>query len=235
MMDEKGSNTMKQLSSRQRNANKLNVYHTLKNAIQFLELKPGTQIVEADLSAELGVSRTPIREALMRLSDELLVEIYPQRGTYVSKIDLSLSKEMAYMRHVLETEIFSKLCEEKANIQDAVEDKLYLMSLALKRNDPIEYIRNDAEFHRAIFSYAGHEMIWNTISNTRAHYVRTLVLDMSLPNSLRKSYQAHKKIVQCIQNGDKDGLLELLEDHHDYKLTPMDEKIKAAYPDYFKD
>lgn len=226
---------MKQLSVKQRNANKLNVYHTIKNAIQFLELKPGTQIIEADLSAELGVSRTPIREALMRLSDELLVEIYPQRGTYVSKIDLSLSKEMAYMRHVLETEIFLKLCEDKPNLEDVVEDKLYLMSLALKRQDTIEYIRNDAEFHRAIFSYANHEMIWNIISNTRAHYVRTLVLDMSLPNSLKKSYQAHKKIIKCIQNGEKEALVEILEEHHDYNINPMDEKIKAMYPDYFKD
>jgi len=225
---------IKQIPVKQRNANKFNVYHTIKNAIQFLEIKPGTQINEAELGAELGVSRTPIREALMRLADEMLIEIYPQRGTYVTKIDLSLSKEMAYMRHVLETDIFMKLCEEKANLQDAVEDKLYLMSLALKREDPIEYIRQDAEFHRAIFAYANHEMIWDVIANTRAHYVRTLVLDMSLPSSLKKSYESHQTIIDCIKNGDKEKLLEVLEEHHDYKVNPLDEELMEKYPDYFK-
>lgn len=225
---------IKQIPSTNRNANKLNVYYTLKNAIQFLEMKPGEQIVEAELGAELGVSRTPIREALMRLADEMLIEIYPQRGTYVSKIDLHLSKEMAYMRHVIETDIFMKLCEEKADLQDAVEDKLYLMSLALKREDPIEYIRQDAEFHRAIFAYSNHEMIWDVIANTRAHYVRTLVLDMSLPSSLLKSYESHQMIVECIKNGDKQKLLEVLDEHHDYKINPVDEELMEKYPDYFK-
>lgn len=225
---------IKKLNTMQRNGNKLNVYHTLKNAIQFLEIKPGTQIVEAELGAELGVSRTPIREALMRLADEMLIEIYPQRGTYVTKIDLSLSKEMAYMRHIIETDIFMKLCEEKANLQNVVEDKLYLMSLALKRDDPIEYIIQDAEFHRAIFAYANHEMIWDVIANTRAHYVRTLVLDMSLPSSLKKSYESHQMIVECIQKGDKEKLLEVLEEHHDYKANRVDEELMAKYPDYFK-
>lgn len=225
---------MKQFKTKQRNGNKLNVYHTLRNAIQFLELKPGTQIVEAELGAELGVSRTPIREALMRLADEKLIEIYPQKGTYVTQIDLSLSKEMAYMRHVIETDVFMKLCEEKANLQEAVEDKLYLMKLALKREDPIEYIRQDAEFHRAIFAYANHEMIWDVIASTRAHYVRTLVLDMSLPLSLKKSYESHQTIVESIQKGDKEKLHGVLEEHHDYKASSLDEELMAKYPDYFK-
>ena len=177
---------MKELKDKQGNGNKLNVYSTLKNAIQFLEMKPGSQISDIDLSVKLGVSRTPIREALVRLADELLVEIYPQRGTYVSKIDISLSKEMAYMRHVIETDILMQLCENKEDLQEYVEDKLYMMSLALKRQDSIEYIRQDAAFHRAIFEYANHEMIWDIIANTRVHYVRMLVLDMSLPSSLRK-------------------------------------------------
>lgn len=224
---------IKQLNAKPRSGNKLKVYHTLKNAIQFLELKPGTQIVEAELSTKLGVSRTPIREALMRLADEMLIEIYPQRGTYVTKIDLPLSKEMAYMRHILETKILMKLCDEKVDLQDIVEDKMYMMSLALKRNDPIEYIRQDAEFHRSLFAYAGHEMIWDIINSTRVHYVRTLVLDMSLPSNLKKSFESHQLIIDYIQTGNKEKLLEVLEDHHDFKMSKTDEDLVENYPDYF--
>lgn len=224
---------IKQINAKPRSGSKLKVYHTLKNAIQFLEIKPGTQIVEADLSAELGVSRTPIREALMRLADEMLIEIYPQRGTYVTKIDLLLSKEMAYMRHILETEILMKLCDEKAALQDVVEDKMYMMSLALKREDPVGYIKQDAEFHRALFAYADHEVLWDIINNTRVHYVRTLVLDMSLPSSLKRSFESHQLIVDYIKTGNKEKLLEILEEHHDFKLSKIDEELVERYPDYF--
>lgn len=62
--------------------NKVDVYQTLKNAIQYLALMPGSTINEQELASELGVSRTPIREALIRLSSETLIDIYPQKGTY---------------------------------------------------------------------------------------------------------------------------------------------------------
>ncbi len=224
---------IKSLSEKQNNTNKVNVYHVLKNAIKFLELKPGERINEAELSTKIGVSRTPIREALIRLSDELLVEIYPQRGTYVSKIDLSLAKEMAYMRHVLESEILLNMCKEKAKIRDLVDEKLYKMNLALKRNHPIEYITSDDDFHRALFSYGNHEMIWNIISNTRAHYIRVLVLDMMLPNNLEKSYEDHLKIVECIESGDEESLIQIMNVHHDHNETEVERQIKEMYPEYF--
>ena len=212
---------------------KLNVYNSLKNAIQFLELKPGARISEPDIAAELGVSRTPVREALIRLSDELLVEIYPQRGTYVSKIDLSLANEMAYMRHIIETEICINMCREKAKIADLVEEKLFMMNLALKRQDIVEYILNDEGFHSAIFSYGNHQMIWNIISSTRAHYIRFLVLDMTQPRGLEESYQDHLKMVECIETGNEEELLKLLNIHHDYNERKREKQIRDTYPEYF--
>ena len=224
---------IKQLNARQRSSNKHKVYFALKNAIQFMEVKPGTQIVESELEASFGVGRTPIREALMSLADEKLIDIYPQRGTYVSKINLVLAKEMAYLRHILETDILMGLCERKADLNDAVEEKLYRMNLALNREDTLEYIRQDAEFHRTLFAFADHEKIWDVIATTRAHYVRCLVLDMKLPLSLKKSYESHRQIVNCIRLGEKEQLAEILEEHHDYKLSAADEELIRQYPDYF--
>jgi len=224
------SNIISLLGDKQKTTNKVNVYTILKNSIQFLVLKPGTKIVEAELAAELGVSRTPIREALLHLSDELLVEIYPQRGTYVSKINLHLAREMAYMRHILETEICLEMCRKKAKVRDIVEDKLYFMNLAVKKQDVIEYIMCDDEFHGALFSYDKHDMIWKIISNTRSHYNRILVLDMMFPNSLEDSYNDHLKIVECIESGDEDGLIKLLNLHHEFTEV---EHIKEKYKEYF--
>lgn len=210
------------------------VYDTLKDAIQYLELLPGSIIHETELVERLGCSRTPIREALIRLSSEFLVDIYPQRGTYVSNIDFSLAHEVAYMRHILDTDVCMTLCQQNAKIRDAVDEKLYFMSTAVKNHDVVRYIRADNEFHRAIFSFAGHEMIWSIIANSRAHYNRVLVLDLSRPNILEKSYQEHLDIIDCIENGDANRLCTILDVHHDHKdNTERESAIRTRFPEYF--
>jgi DNA-binding GntR family transcriptional regulator len=214
-------------------AKKINVYMTLKNAIQFLELIPGSAINEANLVEELGVSRTPIREALIRLADEMLVEIYPQKGTYVAKINLSLAKEMAYMRHIIETEVFNALCRNKADLSDITAESMFFMQQAIKKQDIVAYVRNDDEFHRSIFKYAKHEPIWNIISNTRTHYLRFLMLDMAFPNSLDESYQDHEKIVECIHNGNIEELDTVLNTHHDHDNMKREEQLRKKYSEYF--
>ena len=212
---------------------KVDIYGILKEKIQFLEMKPGERIIEAELSEQYGVSRTPVREALKRLEEEGFVDIYPQRGTYVSLIDMKLVKEMAYMRHILENEIFLQLCRDKVSVQRQVEDKLLMMELALKNEDYKKYIQQDANFHRALFRCGGHEQIWDTISGVMTHYTRVLVLDMMMPNSLSESYQSHQKIADCIENGKVEELAEIMDIHHDYYLTETDKKIMAEHPEYF--
>lgn len=212
---------------------KVNVYGLLKEKIQFMEMKPGSRIVEAELSEEFGVSRTPVREALKRLEEEGFIDIYPQRGTYVSLIDMAKVKEMAYMRHILEEHIFTELCQKKVSVRRQVEDKLLLMELALKNQDYKSYIKQDGNFHRALFECGGHEQIWDAISGLLAHYTRVLVLDMMMPDSLEASYQSHLKIADCIENGKKKELREVMATHHDHYVTETDEKIMEQYPDYF--
>src|SRR5262249_9041063 len=78
------------------------VYHKLKEQILSVELIPGTNISEKEISVQMGVSRTPVRESFVRLSQEGLLDIYPQRGTVVSLIDLELVEEARFMREQLE-------------------------------------------------------------------------------------------------------------------------------------
>ena len=213
---------------------RVEVYQTLKDAIQYLDLMPGSIIHENELIEKIGVSRTPIREALIRLANEYLVEIYPQRGTYVSTIDFHLAHEVAYMRHILDLEVCLKLCQERVSLQDAVEEKLYFMSQAVKKNDVVGYIKNDNAFHNAIFAVAGHEMIWEIISNSRAHYNRMLVLDLQRPGVLEKSYQEHQNIVKMIEEGNEEELVKILDRHHDHVDMPERERmIREMFPEYF--
>ncbi|MBQ8143995.1 MAG: GntR family transcriptional regulator [Butyricicoccus sp.] len=213
---------------------RVEVYQTLKDSIQYLELMPGSIIHENELIEKIGVSRTPIREALIRLASEYLVDIYPQRGTYVSTIDFHLAHEVAYMRHVLDQEVCLKLCQQKVSLRDAVDEKLYFMSQAVKKGDVIGYIKNDNAFHSAIFAVAGHEMIWEIISNSRAHYNRMLVLDLQRPGVLEKSYQEHLDIVDMIEQGNEEELMKILDRHHDHQdMSEREREIRAMFPEYF--
>ncbi len=220
---------------RKRGRNRTEVYNTLKDAIQYLELMPGSIIHENELIEQLGVSRTPIREALIRLSNEYMVEVYPQRGTYVSAIDFHLAHEIAYMRHIVDTDVCVMLCRDKAPIQNAVDQELYFMSQCVKNMDVIGYIKHDNAFHNEIFRVAGHEMIWEIISNSRAHYNRMLTLDLRRPGALEKSYQEHQDIVRAIESGDEKELMEILDRHHDYQdMERREKEIREMFPDYFE-
>ena len=210
------------------------VYEELKEHIQFLELKPGERVVEAELSKQFGVSRTPVREALKRLEEEQLIEIYPQRGTYVARINAAMIREMAYMRHILEEKVLLDLCEKRMPVRQAVEGILLMMKLALKNGDCKAYIQQDILFHRALFICAGHQIMWDTIAGTMTHYSRILSLDMALPNHLKESYDSHERIVECIEEGHSEELRRLLEDHHDYRMSEEDRKMIEQYPKYFQ-
>ncbi len=224
---------MEKTSTKRRS--RIEVYDSLKDAIQYLELMPGSIIHENDLVQKLGVSRTPIREALIRLSNEYLIDIYPQRGTYVSTIDFHMAHEIAYMRHVLDTEVCMILCRNRTPLQEAVEEKLYFMSQAVKRRDVVSYIRNDNAFHNDIFTVAGHQMIWEIISNSRAHYNRMLVLDLQRPGVLEKSFQEHQNIVKTIEQGDEEGLIQILNRHHDHQdMEEREREIRDMFPAYFE-
>ena len=213
---------------------RIEVYTLLKDAIQYLEFMPGSIIHENELIKKIGVSRTPIREALIRLASEYLVDIYPQRGTYVSTIDFHLAYKVAYMRHILDREVCMTLCRERVSLRDAVDEKLYFMSQAIKRRDVVGYIKNDNAFHNAIFAVAGHELMWEIISNSRAHYNRMLVLDLKRPGMLEKSFQEHQDIIETIEQGKEDALADILDRHHDYREMPEREhEIRAMFPEYF--
>ena len=108
------------------------------------------------------------------------------------------------------------------------------MSQAVKHKDVVGYIKNDNAFHNAIFAVAGHEMIWEIISNSRAHYNRMLVLDLKRPGILEKSFQEHQDIIRTIEQGNEDELAKILDRHHDHRDMPEREReIRAMFPEYF--
>lgn len=210
------------------------VYKVLKDEIQYLVRKPGSSIDDLDLSQRFGVSRTPVREALLRLSAEGLINIFPQRGTFVSFINFEYAMEAAYMRHLLDTNINVKLCREKARVSDAVAEALYFMSAAVRKNDAISFVKQDDCFHRALFEIAGHRVMWDILEEAQAHNNRVRMLDIQRPDTMIPSLQEHRKIAQYIEGGEEFKLREILKHHHD--INSIQERkilLSQIYPGFF--
>ena len=158
----------------------------------------------------------------------------PQNGTYVSKINYKLATEVAYMRHLLDSDICLHLCQNKTPVRDAVDEAIYFMSVAVRKQDIVSFVKQDDHFHESLFRVAGHEQIWRIVENSHAHNNRARMLDMQRPGTMEPSLQEHLKIVECIETGDEKALMEIMAHHHDHSGSAEREKLfREIYPDYF--
>ncbi|MBP2032652.1 DNA-binding GntR family transcriptional regulator [Clostridium algifaecis] len=213
-------------------------YRVLKDNIMSLELKPGQSISETELAQELGISRTPIREVLMKLKEEHLIEVKPQIGTYVSLIDRRLVEEAFFMRYHLEKEAMKLACT-KFPEDKLIELEKSLMSqrlIAGKQKREIEFHKLDIEFHGIIFSGVNLEEVWNGILKISTHYNRLrLIAEIKYSNSI--TIEQHEKFVEVIKNNDFENAQSLVTDHLEKprKGWKYIFNTDSEYKDYFKE
>ncbi len=206
---------------------------TLKDNIIRLELAPGTMLSENELAAQMDLSRTPVREALVELSKVDIVEIYPQRGSAIAKIDYDLVEEARFMRLVLEKAVVEQVCA-LATPEDIrrLRQNLRLYRDYMDAGDSDAGLDTDNNFHRILFQIAHKERIFGLIRNMSIHFDRVRRLSLSAVKDT-KVIQDHTAIVDAVEAGDTQAAIALVEEH----LTryQYDAKtLKETYPDYFK-
>lgn len=208
------------------------IYMEVKNKILNLEYTPGQMISETEISEMLKVSRTPVREVFIRLSYEKLIDIYPQKGTFVSLIDLPFVEESVYMRNLLESQIVRDLFEAGSKLPPEIKKNLRQQKELVDESGTVEeFLDLDNEFHKLIFRADHHDTIWDIISTTRIHYNRYRVLTMYEPEMLRKVYNEHCEIVELIESCHP-KCFTILKQHH-YSGLDHPKVLKEKYPDYF--
>jgi len=211
---------------------KQEVLEILRDKILYLDFKPGEQLSDVDIAEELNVSRTPVREALLKLQGEKFVDIFPQSGTFVSLLDLSLIKEILYVRHVLECELIRKLFDTDITLKPKLDRYIILQELAVTENNQKEYVKNDHLLHKEIFNLAGHVKSWEMLEPTYSHTVRFHVLDFHDKQVFGTSLYEHKLIIKYFDERNKDKLEEILDIHHDCNLRTS-ESLIVKYKDWF--
>ncbi|WP_377299515.1 GntR family transcriptional regulator [Rhizobium sp. SGZ-381] len=198
------------------------IYWLLREAIVHLEMQPGAVVSEKDLCAELGVSRTPVREALQKLADEGLVDIFPHSGTYVSRISFKVAEEGFVIRRALEIESVRKAV---VNVTDAdvehLKNLVREMQSILDSHQLEKYLDCDDLFHGAIAGISGYPRIWKFITLAKVHLDRMRQLSAPVPGHLAMVTEQHDTIVRALANRNADQAELAMRIHLDTSFAVM--------------
>lgn len=211
------------------------IYRVLRENIMSLNLKPGESIGEIELSKILNVSRTPLREAIVQLIEEKLLEVFPQRGSFVSKINLNLVEEAIFVRETCEERILKMACldENTDELIKKLEKNIEYQKIILNfEGDLHEFFTLDNEFHYILFEHYNKKNSWKAIKRLSTHYDRLRLLDALEKTNIEATLNQHIKIVELIKNEDKNNVDSLVEKHLlNYK--DVIKKYETKYPEYF--
>lgn len=206
---------------------------TIKDNIIHLELPPGSMVSENELAAELGLSRTPVREALIELSKVKIVEIYPQRGSGIARIDYNMVEEAQFIRKVLECAVVALDCEMiTPDGLRKLQENVRLQNFYLENYDPEGLMAQDDQFHASLFEIAQKTQAYALMENISIHFDRVRSMALAAVKDL-KIVQDHEKIVDAIARKDAQEAQACMEAHLSrYKIDQQD--LRKQYPEYFK-
>lgn len=213
------------------------IYHLLKDDILNLRLEPGQFISENGIAKKYNVSRTPVKAAFLRLSSEKFIEIVPQKGTFVTLLDLELAKEIIYMRSILEGAVIQSIID---NVPEEVISKL---TDNLKKQEDVinssnielaDFYKIDTEFHSILFEFAGKIKLWHIIQQQfQVYYTRFRMLDLVAARKLNRVYEEHLEILEAIKKCEKDKIENILTRHLNGNISRLSDKIFNELKHYF--
>ena len=175
------------------------VSETLRQAIQDGVLKPGERLMEIPLAEELGVSRTPIREAIRKLELEGFVIMIPRRGTYVANITLKDITQVFEIRSALE-ELAAGLAAERITEDEieTLERMLVEIGDLMEAKDMEKVLAADVEFHEILYKASRNDRLAEIVHNLREQTSRFRSFSMNQPGRLTKTWEEHRQLVEAI-------------------------------------
>jgi DNA-binding GntR family transcriptional regulator len=184
-------------------------YHEIRGLIVSLQLAPGAVIDERELIEQLEIGRTPVREALRRLSHEGLVEVYPRRGMFVTGVDVRELARLSEVREVLEPEA-ARLAAERATDSDRAELSALLAELKAGGSDLMGL---DERIHRAVYRAAHNDLLEATLEQYYVLALRIWVIALDRQQELEGAVQEHRALLEAIRDGDAARAAETMSSH----------------------
>ena len=211
------------------------VFEALRDLIVSVTLEPGTVLARAELAEHYGISQTPIRDALMRLGDEGLVDIFPQHATVVSRIDVDAALQAHFLRRAIELEILVTACALPAGAHEALvaklDDQLALQKAALRRTDYDAFTAADQAFHQAMYLAAGVPSLWDLVRQRSGHVDRLRRLNLPARGKAQEVVADHEALLAALRARDLAQATQALRKHLAGTLSFID-RIRESYPDW---
>jgi len=215
------------------------IYHQLKEDILILRLKPGQMISENEIASTYNVSRTPIKTAFMRLKGENYVDIVPQRGTFVTPLDIKYVKDAIYMRSVLEADMLKRITQSSCydHVVSLLEQNLSKQLDVLKPEcvDPESFYDVDNDFHFTLFHAMDRDEMWNIVQYCQVYYTRFRMLDYTATARYHQLVTEHERILNALKLKDIALLESVVFDHLHGALYILADRIETDFREYFVD
>ncbi|WBO21341.1 GntR family transcriptional regulator [Sphingomonas abietis] len=209
------------------------IYAALREEIASLVRMPGAALSEAEIAAAFGVSRTPVREAILRLADEGLVDVAPQAGTRVARIPLAELPEMVEIRLLLEGAIVRAAVERASAADIAGLDALLAIQTTYAQNDDrANFHRQDEIFHRRLGEIAGKPASWALLDRVKLNLGRFRRLTLPIPGRMMIVVSEHAALVAALRARNSEAAVVALDAHLREILGALGD-VREAYPQLF--
>lgn len=210
------------------------VYDDLRAAIIALSLAPGTRIDKTEICERLGVSRQPLAEAIARLAEERLLEVEPQKGTFVARIRLADVAEAAFVRRALEVATVTALAPRIPDSALArLERLLDYQTAAVKGSDIDEFYTLDVRFHEVLFDSLAMRRVAEVVDASRAQLERARRLLLPTPTRNRNTLREHQAILDALSERNPARAASAMGAHLDEGMAEL-RRYAAARPDLFE-
>lgn len=206
------------------------IYRVLRRDVVTLRLKPGMRLSENELAARFGTSRAPVREALIRLAEEGLIDVRPQRGSFVSRISLAAMEQARLVREALEVVIIRRAAEAKLSKSALGACEAAIAAQLEARDDPERFTSADDEFHRAFAEASSLGGIWSIIEREKVQFDRVRILSLPQVTPVNVLIGQHRAILKAVLDGDPDQAEKAIRSHLSEVLRIADD-LAIRHPD----
>lgn len=210
-------------------------FEILLDQVLTFRLKPYELISEKAMSDALGVSRTPVREALARLAGLGLIDIYPQRGSMVAPLRIADLEKSQFLRESLEVGLIKRAIEgpRREELVKKLKGELAIQETFASISDDRRFYKSDELFHQHIATHAGLPGIWADISAAKLHMDRFRFLSFPRLDSMSVVLGQHRTIVEALERGDPLEAEEAMRMHLRRIFEVLD-IVQARHPQYFE-
>lgn len=208
------------------------IYEQIREEIITLRRPPGAPLSDKSISQELNISRTPVREAILKLVDEGLIQVFPQNGTFVAKIYAPALKNAQFIRFALERTAIRQAATNATRRDVATLTRIIEQQQKSAEGDPGEFYRLDENFHRYLFEVSGYADAWSTVLRAKSQLDRVRYLSLINRERMSDILKEHELILLSVSEKNPDRSEKNMENHLEQAYNNINNTV-AKYSSFF--